>query len=198
MIVFMPKNLVFLSVPKTGTTAYVNALRPRASVIISDPPGLKHTNLAKFQRQFLPILQKSSKSALETMAVVREPLDWLGSWYRYRQRPKLDGHENSTKGISFDEFISSYLRGDKPKFAQVGDIAKFVKPAQGQSELTHLFKYEAQDRVHSFLQDRLELELSLEQRNVSPKIPLEIEPKTLEKLKRKCADQFAIWEKATG
>lgn len=198
MLVFMQKNLVFLSLPKTGTTAYVAALRDRASMVISDPPGLKHTNLGKFQRAFLPILSKSSKRPIETMAVVRDPLDWLGSWYRYRQRPQLDGHENSTKHVSFDEFVSHYLKGDKPKFAQVGDMTKFVQPAKDHRGLDHLFKYEAQDKLHSFLEDRLGFEIQPSQKNVSPKAVLELDPTTEQKLRRKCADQFELWDQAIG
>ena len=115
MLVFIQKNLAILSVPKTGTTAYVAALRRRASVVISSPPGLKHTNLSKFQRSFLPIFQNATPRPIETMAVVREPIDWLGSWYRYRQRDQLDRHENSTKGMSYriilkSDHLQGYLR----------------------------------------------------------------------------------------
>ena len=198
MLVFIQKNLAILSVPKTGTTAYVAALRRRASVVISSPPGLKHTNLIKFQRSFLPIFQNATHRPIETMAVVREPIDWLGSWYRYRQRDQLDGHENSTKGVSFDEFVIAYLEKERPKFAQVGDMANFVKPAKDHAPITHLFKYDAQESIHAFLQTRLGFDFDLERRNVSPKAKLSLDPAIKAQLMEKCADQFTLWDRAQG
>ena len=40
MLVFWKENLVFLAVPKTGTTAIEGALAPRASMVLRDPPIL--------------------------------------------------------------------------------------------------------------------------------------------------------------
>jgi len=42
MLVFSNEKLVFLSVPKTGTTAYEAALAPHAAIVVSNPPELKH------------------------------------------------------------------------------------------------------------------------------------------------------------
>ncbi|MFT7107526.1 MAG: hypothetical protein ACJAVT_002050 [Yoonia sp.] len=42
------------------------------------------------------------------MAIVRNPIDWLGSWYCYRTREDLIGHENCTRDISFNDFALEY------------------------------------------------------------------------------------------
>ena len=39
------------------------------------------------------------------VALMREPVDWLGSWYRYRQRDGMARPQNSTREISFDAFV---------------------------------------------------------------------------------------------
>ncbi|MEC8294742.1 MAG: gamma-glutamyl kinase, partial [Pseudomonadota bacterium] len=52
MLVFWKQNLVFLSVPKTGTTAYEKALAPLASMSVQDPPELKHAPLYRYNRFF--------------------------------------------------------------------------------------------------------------------------------------------------
>jgi len=39
---------------------------------------------------------------------MREPISWLGSWYRFRQRPHLDGRPASTKDMSFDELCATF------------------------------------------------------------------------------------------
>ena len=50
MLVFYKERLAFLSVPKTGTTAYESALRPRADIVISEPPLLKHAPVYRYNR----------------------------------------------------------------------------------------------------------------------------------------------------
>ena len=114
MLVFSKQKLVFLSVPKTGTTAFQAALGPLASIVITDPPELKHAPVFRYNRFFRPALEKFVGEGLDVMAVMREPISWLGSWYRYRQRPFLDGHANSTAGVSFDDFVLSYMKGQTP------------------------------------------------------------------------------------
>ena len=52
MLVFWKQKLVFLSVPKTGTTAFQHALAPHADIVILDPPQLKHAPLYRYNRFF--------------------------------------------------------------------------------------------------------------------------------------------------
>ena len=79
MIVFFKERLAFLSVPKTGTTAYEKALAPRADMVISDPPMLKHAPVYRYNRFIRPMFLKICDAELELMAVMREPISWLGS-----------------------------------------------------------------------------------------------------------------------
>ena len=87
MLVFWKEKLVLLSVPKTGTTAIEAALAHKASMIVSDPPELKHAPVYRYDRFFRPMFEKACKAEMETFAIMREPVSWLGSWYKYRQRP---------------------------------------------------------------------------------------------------------------
>lgn len=87
MLVFFDERLVFLSVPKTGTTAYLSALGAHADMIISGPPMLKHAPVYRYNRFIRPMFQQLCDVEMELMAVMREPISWLGSWSRYRQRP---------------------------------------------------------------------------------------------------------------
>ena len=41
--------------------------------------------------------------------MIREPVSWLSSWYRYRLREEIAGRPNSTRGRSFDEFVAEWL-----------------------------------------------------------------------------------------
>ena len=128
------------------------------------------------------------------MAVMREPVSWLGSWYRYRRRPFMMGKPNSTHEISFDEFVLAYLKGKRPGFAEVGSQAKFLESQPNGTGITHLFRYEEQSRLLSFLEERLEITLELGQENVSPSMKLELSGDIENRLRRKCADEFALYD----
>ena len=82
--------------------------------LVRDPPEMKHAPVFRYNRFFRPMFEKFMGEDMTVLAVMREPIDWLGSWYRYRQRPFLDGHRTSTQGISFDEFVLAYLKGNRP------------------------------------------------------------------------------------
>ena len=198
MLVFWKEKLVILAVPKTGTTALQSALADRADIVVRDPPELKHAPIYRYNRFFRPMFEKPcNEPNMETLAVMREPISWLGSWYRYRQRPFLDGRPASTKGISFDEFVLAYCKGDRPQFANVGSQAKFLEPRPNGTRVTHLFRYDEPDKLYGFLNDRLNAEIKTRRENVSPEMPLSLSSDVEDKLRRKCADEFTLYQSIT-
>lgn len=197
MLVFWKERLVFLAVPKTGTTAIEGALAPRAAAVFRDPPFLKHTPLYRYRRLVEPFLKKAGEVELETLAVIRNPVEWLGSWYRYRHRDYLVGHPNSTRGISFDDFVVEYTKGKPAAFADVGSQARFLSPGgEGKAGIDHLFRYEEQPRMLAFFQERFGSPVVLKRLNISPALELTLKPKTLLRLQNKRGDEFEAWEKA--
>ena len=186
MLVFYMANLAFLSVPKTGTTAYETALRAHADMVISEPSALKHAPVYRYNRFIRPMFLNVCDAELEIMAVMREPVSWLGSWWRYRQRPFMEGKPNSTIGISFDDFVLAYLKGQKPSFADVGSQFKFLERQPNGTGVTHLFSYEDQPRLQAFLTERLGITFTLGRENVSPDVPLILTPDVENRFRRKC------------
>lgn len=193
MLVFYKERLAFLSVPKTGTTAYEVALAPRADMVISEPPMLKHAPVYRYNRFIRPMFERVCDVELELMAVMREPVSWLGSWYRYRQRPFMEGKPNSTHGISFDDFVLACMKGSKPGFADVGSQFQFMKSQPNGTGITHFFRYEDQPRLQSFLQDRLGVVLNLTRENVSPAIELNLSEDVAQRFKRKFEEEFDLY-----
>ncbi len=193
MLVFSSAKLVLLSVPKTGSTAYQEALLSHASIAVTSPPELKHAPVFRYNRFFRPALEKFVGENLTVVAVMREPLDWLGSWYRYRLRPSAIGQPTATQGLSFDEFVQAYIKGNQPEFARVGSQAKFLESQPNGTAVTHLFRYEDQTGLKTFLEQRLKLSFQTARVNTSPSAPLEISEKTMERFRRKCAKEFELW-----
>lgn len=194
MLVFSKHRLVFLSVPKTGTTAYQQALAPFASMIISDPPELKHAPVFRYNRFFRPALEKFIGEGLDVIAVMREPVDWLGSWYRYRRRPFMDGKPNSTAGVSFDEFVQAYVTGKQPSFARVGSQSKFLEPQRNGTATTHVFRYEDPKSLQDFLEERFGHAIETQTLNRSQPETLDLKQQTFDVLRRKYAPDFELYD----
>ncbi|EAQ27023.1 MULTISPECIES: hypothetical protein [unclassified Roseovarius] len=194
MLVFSKARLVLLSVPKTGSTAYEAALAPLAAIVVSAPPELKHAPVFRYNRFFRPMIDRFFEGSFDVAAVMRQPLDWLGSWYRYRQRPEMTGHPNSTQGLSFDDFVTAYCSGDQPDFARVGSQAKFLEPQRNGACVTHLFRYEDQSGLRHFLDTRLGTSIAPQTLNLSPKVPLSLAPDIEARLRRKFSEDFSLWD----
>ena len=194
MLVFMKEKLVILAVPKTGTTALSEALSTQADIVVNNPPELKHAPVFRYNRFFRPMFEKAcGVEDLDIMAVMREPVDWLGSWYRYRRRDFMKGKPNATHDISFDEFVLEYCKEDRRGFANVGSQAKFLEPRPNGTEVTHLFRYEDQGAIKAFLEERLNVSLDLPQSNVSPKMDLHLSPDVLKTLREQRAEEFDLY-----
>ncbi len=194
MLVFAKARLVFLSVPKTGTTAWERALSGHADIIVRNPPLLKHSPIFRYNRFFRQPFEKFIASEMDVLAVVREPISWLGSWYRYRQRDFLAGKRTSTADMSFDEFVEAYLHNPQPEFANVGSQAKFLEPTGNGTCATHVFRYTDQAGLKQFLEARLETTLETEAYNVSPQADLVLDEVTEQRLRKRYARDFALWE----
>lgn len=191
MLIFWKARLVLLSMPKTGTTALEAAFAPHADAAIHNPPGLKHMGPAKWRQSLAPLFERRGKRPMETMALVREPVDWLGSWWRYRGREALRGQPNSTEGVGFDAFVEAWLSEAPPPHADVGQQARFLRGG-----VDHLFRYEDFPAALAFLAARLEVEAEPERLNVSPPGEARLAPPLIARMRAERAEEFALWEGA--
>jgi len=196
MLVFWPEKLVYLATPKTGSTALEGALAPHASMVLRAPPEIKHAPVNRYRRFLQPMFtQISGKPTLETIAVVRNPIDWLGSWYKFRQRDAVKGKPHATHGMSFDDFVLEYTKGRPAPCANVGSQAKFLTLGDKSLGVTHLYRYEAMDQVCAFFAARLGLAtMRLKRKNTSPDIPLALSQDVEARLRARRAAEFDIWQ----
>ena len=193
MMVFWYQRLVFLATPKTGSTAIEAALDGLASFSVLRPRAAKHTDAARFRRFLGPYLASSAGDEFTTVALMREPLDWLGSWYRSRQEEAEPEADLSTQGLGFDRFVRDHLAAAPPRHADVGSQARFL--GHPEAAVDRIFAYEDIDRFVAFLEDRLDCEITLPRLNVSPAADLEIEPGTVARLRAHAAVDYALWER---
>lgn len=197
MLVFFDQRLVFLATPKTGSTAIESALQPLSAFTVERPPVLKHTNAQRFHRFIGPFLEAASGAEFTVTAMMREPVSWLGSWYRYRQRSDVGEERNRTNDVSFDEFVQAWCADEPPPFAAVGRQSRFLKGHKGKG-VDRLFRYERiEDFVH-FLEDQLNCAITLPRLNVSPAADLTLSDRTRALLEREAAADFEMYAGIPG
>ena len=192
MLVFWDQRLAFLATPKTGSTSIEAALGSLAAVVIQRPPILKHTTVHRYHRFLGPYLAAASGHEFAVCAMIREPRDWLGSWYRFRSRADEVEPQKSTADKSFDEFVRGWCADPQPAFAAVGSQARFLKPRNGLG-VDRLFPYDRIDGFVDFLEDRLGCEIVLPRVNVSPAASMDLEPATERLLQATATDDFALY-----
>lgn len=197
MLIFVKPRIVLLSVPKTGTTALEQALSERAEIAFRGRPEIKHLNLRQYINKIRPLLHPLGGPRFETVAVMREPLDWLGSWYRFRARDALIGRPNSTAHLSFSRFVEDYLHpGERPSHANLGRQSDFLIDNDNRIAVDHIFRYEAMPALVDFLAARLGQAIALPRVNVSPEAATDLDAGTETRLRAALAPEYAIWERA--
>ncbi len=167
MLIFFDRRLVFLATPKAGSTAIEAALDSLANLAITRPEPLKHTTLAEFERHIRPWLEaKAGGDRFTTVALMREPLDWVRSWYRFRRRDDDDDPAHPMAGLDFEGFATACLQPDPPGFARIGRQADHLTAPD--SRVDRIFRYEEMDRFTDFLEGRLDCIVNLPRLNVPP------------------------------
>ncbi|MCA8868015.1 MAG: sulfotransferase family 2 domain-containing protein [Rhodobacteraceae bacterium] len=195
MMILWKERLIFLAVPKTGSTAIEQALAPYAAISFQGPPQIKHMTHQRFNRFIRPYLEKEGVEDLTLFAVMREPVSWLGSWYRYRQRPDLEGHPNSTAGISFNSFVTAYMmEGERPEYARLGSQARQLSVSRNKVGMDLLFRYEDMPQLCDFLTERIGKKIELAPHNISPRAELELSPRIRSRLMLKHPLEFETYE----
>lgn len=195
MLVFWKARLVLLAVPKTGTTALEAALLPHADAAILNPPAQKHCTVRRYRRQLQSFFEQRGQRRLELMAVIREPVSWLSSWHRYRSRDEIAGSANSTRDITFDAFVSEWLKPAPADFARVGRQSRFVAEEDGTLGVDHLFRHDQTDRAAAFLEDRLQTALEIGRSNVSPTGTGELGAEVGRRLRDEAPEEFDLWDR---
>ena len=191
MQIFFKQNLAMLAVPKTGTTALEAALRGKADILFKG--RRKHMSAATFDKHCAPFLSKTYKLTPERIAVIRDPLDHLRSWYKYRTREVLLSSPKSSSGMSFDAYVRDALDNPKLPHVNVGTQFKFLSLKNGTLPLHHLFAYEQMPVLLDFLEERFGRPIALKQANASPAIKTEITPETEARFRAARADDYALY-----
>lgn len=175
MLISTKYQFVFLCAEKCASNAIEDMLRPYSDIAYLGVPEVRHTNYRDYEKFIRPYLESKLRiDDFETLCLVREPISWLHSWYRFRARhdlrdPRHPSHKNCTYGISFDEFIEAYVSEKPPAFANVNSQFDFVKNAASEVGVKTVFAYDHIDVFVQHMRKKIGVNLTLGVTNTSPK-----------------------------
>jgi hypothetical protein len=145
------KKIIYIAVPKTGTTSIQKFLKrnlPNSiSVYLNTPNDIglvKHSTALEIKNVI------KNYEDYHTFAVIRNPFDWYASWYTYAKDP---AHVVDSQGKSLKEFINSHDYLNK-------ELLSYFTDENGKIIVDTIIKYE----------DNLEKELYKIMDNLSIKI----------------------------
>ncbi len=197
MLVFFKPNLAFLSVPKTGSTAYALALRPKADIIFTKK--VKHMTIGKYHAKFAPFLKDTYGIAPERFAVIRDPIDHARSWYKYRSPERMDRNSGTCHGgVSFDDYVLDAISSAPSKAAGIGSQASFLSLGVGEVPVDHLFAYDRQDLLQDFIERRFDQRVEPRQKNVSPRMEAVLSPDVEAAFRAARSADFALYERVVA
>ena len=200
MMVSVSANLAFLAVPRAASSSIETELSHLFDISYRKPPKAKHMNYMTFSRKILPHLSSFGIEKIETVAVFREPLDWLHSWYCYLKNLPIGAeHSNhnvdfSDAEIDFNRFTEAYLQTNPPAFAHVGQQSRFVANKDGHCGIDHLFRFTNIIGLQQFLAKRFKRELLFLPSNISPRTGIDLSPDLRRELISKFTLDYDIYE----
>ena len=164
----VPKyGFVVLAVHKSGSTALEAAFTKHAQLVTSGPPSLTHVTAREFDERFVPLLEQHgyARADYEVTALVREPVSWLASWWRYRSRPGIAGKRTYVGDLGFDEFVGRVVTGE----IRLRPQADYVTSPDGRLAVDRLWRYDDLDSAFEWMRAKVgKKKIKLPQRNVSP------------------------------
>lgn len=193
MLIFWEQRLVFLATPKAGSSAVEAALEPLAAVTMQRPVPLKHMSAKDYRLHLAPYLEAQAGAPFTTVALMREPIGWLRSWYRFRNRDDFEDPDHPMRGRSFEAFAQDYMATPRPAHADIGSQAAILCDASGAPLVDQIFRYEDIEAFVHFLEDRLDCAITLPRVNVPPAADVKLSPQTEAALHAAMAEDFRLY-----
>lgn len=187
-------GFVFLAAAKAASTSIQRALRDVAHLEVRSPPPLKHMTALEFEQEVAPRLAADGfpRDSYVTVALVREPVDLVVSWWRYRSREQVRDQPHSTHGVEFAEFARQVMRGE----GRFRRPSEWASDAEGRVLVQRLWKYDHLDSFIGWLGEQIGREVVVEHRHRSPERPVVIAPSLRRDLEAYLAPEARIYAAA--
>jgi hypothetical protein len=189
MIIGVGKRFVFIANSKAASTTIEELLAPHATHRPTGAPALKHMSWIRARRDYAFVFDDPAhpESAFFRFGVIREPADWVLSWYNYRSfRPR----SGISRGYTFDDFWA------KPDWIKRKDQSTRFTDADGVCRFDLLIPYQHLGEALPRVMEILGIECGPERRLNRSKGTLrreEVEPRLWEEINAYYAADFDCW-----
>ncbi|WOI58360.1 hypothetical protein [Palleronia sp. LCG004] len=87
MLLSFERRFLFVANTKTASTSIETVLRPHATIVRAETPRRKHVGLSVALEEYRGDFARAgvSPGGVLKFGVMRDPIDWITSWYRYRR-----------------------------------------------------------------------------------------------------------------
>jgi hypothetical protein len=174
-------NLSFVAVPKTATIAIERAFSPYA------------TNYIPHNHDPVDVVKSHSNNPC--VAVVRHPLRWIESYYKYLRFSPYFARTDSIWGIrskSFEQFVWAYVKGQHMWPEPLRDQSSYV--CRNGRSVEYLYRYDNLSSVVDHLSLACGAKINLEKHNVSPDVPLDISKEALAAFETIAKNDYDLYE----
>lgn len=195
-------GFIVLSMPKCASSSLQQALTPVCDVRFKD--HMKHVDFAFVERWVLPMLRARrapAPYAPRIFCLMREPIDWLYSWYRYSWG--ADGRPTPTGGVprsgpaypDFAAFLEAYFSSSPPHVGGVLRQTDFLRGADGAPGAIELIRFEDHPRLLRILEGMCGQAIELKVTNRSrPRRDADFAGVDLAGLRRRLAAEYAVYD----
>ncbi|MDB6176019.1 hypothetical protein PAF17_00680 [Paracoccus sp. Z330] len=158
------------------------ALESLAAASILRPTPAKHTDFFAYHTFIGPWLHRQSGVKFDTVALMREPLDWLRSWYRFKLRDELDQPGIGPGQPDFVDFARKFSATGDPAYRGICSQSQFL--TCDDQRVDRIYKYEEIGTFVQFLEDRMDCHIELPRVNVPPAVATDLTPAQEEDLRQ--------------
>lgn len=167
MLIGVQKRFVFVANSKTASTSIEKTLRPHAEIERGGSPNRKHIHMRAALKEY-DFLFGNPAYAPETFfrfGVMRDPLDWLQSWFRYRRGNKV--HSPLPREMTFEEFWQKKDWNIQRKDGTRNLQRRFFTGADDEMLVDYIIPYEDLGTHFGLICESMGLKSPLQERNVS-------------------------------
>ena len=167
MLIGLEKRFVFIANSKAASTSVEKVLSPLSEIIVAGTPQRKHMFLREAITAYDVLFGQPGygPESFFKFGILRDPIDWVHSWFRYRKGNKVESP--LPEGMSFAEF---WAANDWTKFLAPGRRRlqrDFFTDAAGRVIADFIIPYDDLDAQFARVCDRLGVKRPLPRENVS-------------------------------
>lgn len=195
MLIGDKKKFVFVANTKTASTSIERVLKPVAEIHHAGTPERKHVPLWRLPKLYPEIIGGEFGSPqmdrFFIFGVMRDPIDWIGSWFRYRKgNPEVASPLPAD--MTFEQFWAqrdwNVVRPNGMRFLQ----RHLFCGAKGQVLADVIIPYERLNEIFGEICDGLGVESSLPRENASRLTDFEVPASLRDELQQHFAPDFKL------